>query len=118
MTNVLGGPLQPCSHAPLTGFYRDGCCQVGPEDLGVHAVCARVSEEFLAFSQAQGNDLTTPQPAVGFPGLQAGDRWCLCASRWHEALEAGVAPDVVLEATHIRALEWLELGDLRQHQAT
>src|SRR5262245_53614938 len=111
--NVLGGELADCSYDPLTGFYRNGCCDTGAEDLGIHVVCARVTAEFLAFSQAQGNDLSTPQP--GFPGLVPGDRWCLCATRWQEALEAGVAPPVVLEATHVSALEWVSLDDLRRH---
>lgn len=115
-SNVLGGPLEPCGNDPVTGFYRDGCCNTGPEDMGVHVVCSRVTEEFLAFSKQRGNDLTTPQPAVGFAGLEPGDRWCLCAERWQEALEAGVAPHVVLEATHIRALEWTSLEDLRRHE--
>ncbi len=113
--NVLGGELEPCSMDPLTGFYRDGCCQAGPEDAGVHVVCARVTTEFLAFSKEQGNDLSTPRPEFGFAGLQPGDRWCLCASRWTEALEAGVAPPVVLAATHARATEWADLADLRAH---
>ncbi len=116
--NVLGGPLQPCGTDPLTGFYRDGCCHSGPEDLGAHVVCAQVTAEFLAFSKEHGNDLSTSQPALGFPGLVPGDRWCLCASRWQEALEAGVAPPVVLEATHARALEWASLEDLRRHATT
>jgi uncharacterized protein (DUF2237 family) len=111
--NVLGGELADCSHDPLTGFYRNGCCDTGSGDLGVHVVCARVTEEFLAFSQAQGNDLSSPMP--GFPGLVPGDRWCLCATRWQEALEAGVAPPIVLEATHISALEWTTLADLQRH---
>ncbi len=113
--NVLGTDLEPCSTSPLTGFYRDGCCNTGAEDLGVHTVCTRVTAEFLSFSKAQGNDLTTPHPEVGFPGLQHGDRWCLCASRWKDALDAGVAPPVVLEATHASTLEWVGLEDLRQH---
>lgn len=113
--NVLGGELEPCSMDPLTGFYRDGCCQAGPEDAGVHVVCARVTTEFLAFSKEQGNDLSTPRPEFGFAGLQPGDRWCLYASRWTEALEAGVAPPVVLAATHARATEWADLADLRAH---
>jgi uncharacterized protein (DUF2237 family) len=113
--NVLGGELEPCSTDPLTGFYRDGCCNTGADDAGVHVVCARVDEEFLQFSARRGNDLTTPQ--FGFPGLTPGDRWCLCAARWAEALEAGVAPDVILEATHARALEWVSLEDLRRHAA-
>lgn len=115
--NVLGSDLEPCGLDPLTGFYRDGCCQTGPEDAGAHVVCAVVTEAFLEFSRGQGNDLSTPQPHFGFAGLRPGDRWCLCAPRWAEALEAGRAPDVVLEATHARALEWASLADLRDHQA-
>jgi len=111
--NVLGGELVPCGTDPLTGFYRDGCCNTGPEDLGVHTVCAEVTAAFLEFSKSRGNDLSTPQP--GFPGLRPGDRWCLCATRWQEALEAGVAPGVVLEATHAATLEWVALEDLRRH---
>jgi uncharacterized protein len=111
--NVLGGELATCSVEPLTGWYRTGCCETGGDDLGVHAVCAEVTEEFLAFSREAGNDLSTPQP--GFDGLQPGDRWCLCAPRWQEALDARVAPPVVLEATHLQALEWVSLEDLRQH---
>jgi hypothetical protein len=98
---------------PLTGFYRDGCCTFGPEDVGVHAVCAVMTQEFLEFSRRAGNDLSTPVPAFGFPGLQPGDRWCLCASRWQEAYEAGMAPPVILAATHVAALEWANLEDLR-----
>jgi uncharacterized protein (DUF2237 family) len=112
--NVLGGELQPCNFNPLTGFYRDGCCNTGSEDLGVHTVCTRVTTEFLAFSAAVGNDLSTPRPEFGFEGLNDGDQWCLCASRWQEALEAGMAPPVVLEATHASTLEWVELGDLQK----
>jgi uncharacterized protein (DUF2237 family) len=111
--NVLGGELELCSADPLTGFYRNGCCDTGGGDLGVHVVCAAVTAEFLAFSQAQGNDLSTPQP--GFPGLRPGDRWCLCATRWRDALDAGVAPPVILEATHVGALEWVSMDDLRRH---
>jgi uncharacterized protein (DUF2237 family) len=111
--NVLGTELESCSYEPLTGFYRDGCCNTGAEDAGAHVVCARVTAEFLEFSRQAGNDLSTPQ--FGFAGLQPGDRWCLCAARWQEALEAGMAPDVVLEATHMRALEWVNLEDLRRH---
>jgi uncharacterized protein (DUF2237 family) len=103
--NVLGGLLATCSTAPLTSFYRTGCCDTGPDDLGVHVVCAQVAAEFLAFSRSRGNDLSTPRPEYGFPGLKPGDRWCLCADRWQEALEAGVAPPVVLAATHEAALE-------------
>ena len=115
MTNVLGGPLEPCGFDPLTGFYRDGCCSTGGDDPGVHVVCARMTAEFLAFSQAQGNDLSTPMPDHGFPGLVPGDRWCLCAPRWQDAFEAGVAPPVYLEATHIQALEWCSGEGLRRH---
>jgi uncharacterized protein (DUF2237 family) len=114
-TNVLGGRLEPCSVEPRTGFYRDGCCNTGPEDLGLHVVCARMTARFLAFSSAQGNDLSTPQPEVGFPGLKPGDRWCLCAGRWREALDAGVAPPVVLSATHEEALAVVALEDLKRH---
>ncbi|MFM7537348.1 MAG: DUF2237 family protein [Acidimicrobiales bacterium] len=115
--NVLGTELEPCGLEPRTGFFRDGCCRTGPDDDGVHVVCAVVTAEFLAFSREQGNDLITPAPQWGFPGLRPGDRWCLCASRWAEALEAGVAPPVVLEATHVRALDWVSLDDLRRHAA-
>jgi len=114
-TNVLGGRLLPCSVAPRTGFYRDGCCNTGPEDLGLHVICARMTAEFLAFSAARGNDLSTAQPEAGFPGLKPGDRWCLCAGRWREALDAGVAPPVVLSATHEEALAVVALDDLKRH---
>ena len=113
--NVLGGDLVACSQDPLTGFYRDGCCNTGADDVGVHTVCTRVTEDFLSFSASRGNDLSTPQPAHGFPGLRPGDQWCLCAARWQEALEAGSAPEVVLEATHVATLEWVSLEDLRRH---
>jgi len=113
--NVLGGRLESCSVAPMTGFFRDGCCSTGPEDLGSHTVCAVMTREFLAFSQASGNDLSTPRPEFGFPGLKPGDRWCLCAPRWQEALEAGTAPQVVLRATEQGALEWCALADLKRH---
>ncbi len=115
--NVLGGPLQECSRSPLTGFFRDGCCRTGTDDLGSHTVCAEVTEEFLTFSSLVGNDLSTPHPEFGFPGLKPGDRWCLCAARWQEALTAGCAPRVVLEATHERALSICALADLRAHAA-
>jgi uncharacterized protein (DUF2237 family) len=115
--NVLGGDLIPCSMDPLTGFYRNGCCDTGAEDFGVHTVCAVMTAEFLEFSASVGNDLSTPRPELGFAGLQPGDRWCLCASRWTEALEAGVAPPVVLESTHVATLEWADLADLRSHAA-
>lgn len=114
-TNVLGGELEPCSADPLTGFYRDGCCNTGTEDLGVHVVCAQVTDEFLRFSASRGNDLSTPVPAHGFPGLVPGDRWCLCAARWQEALDAGVAPPVLLAGTHAQVLEWVDRSDLEAH---
>jgi uncharacterized protein len=113
--NVLGGELEPCSVDPLTGFYRDGCCNTGADDFGAHVVCTRVDADFLEFSRLVGNDLSSPQ--AGFSGLQPGDQWCLCASRWKEALDAGLAPEVILEATHIRTLEWVSLDDLRKHAA-
>lgn len=113
--NVLGGALLPCSVAPLTGFYRDGCCNTGPGDVGLHVVCAEVTEEFLAFSRAVGNDLSTPRPEYGFAGLKPGDRWCLCAARWEQAREAGVAPPVLLEATHEAALAVTTRADLVAH---
>jgi uncharacterized protein (DUF2237 family) len=113
--NVLGGELKPCSVDPLTGFYRDGTCRTGGQDAGVHAVCAVMTEEFLAFSASVGNDLSTPHPEWGFPGLVPGDRWCVCAARWQEALEAEEAPPVVLAATHAAALEFSSLADLRAH---
>jgi uncharacterized protein (DUF2237 family) len=113
--NVLGGPLAVCSADPLTGFYRTGCCDTGPDDVGVHVVCAQVTAEFLAFSRSRGNDLITPRPEYGFPGLRPGDRWCLCATRWREALEAGVAPPVVLAATHEAALDIVRREDLLRH---
>ncbi len=115
--NVRGGPLAPCSEAPTTGFFRDGCCNTGPDDHGLHVVCAVMTEEFLAFSRARGNDLSTPMAEYGFPGLKPGDRWCLCAARWREALEAGAAPRVVLDATHAIALEVVALADLERHAA-
>ncbi|MBX3424571.1 MAG: DUF2237 domain-containing protein [Pirellulales bacterium] len=113
--NVLGEPLTPCSHDPVTGYYRDGCCRTGSGDVGVHVVCAEMTAEFLVFSQARGNDLSTPNPMYQFPGLVPGDRWCLCAQRWQEALLAGVAPPVVLASTHISALEFIDLEDLETH---
>jgi uncharacterized protein len=113
--NVLGEPLAGCCDRPRTGFYRDGYCHTGPQDAGSHTVCAQMTDAFLAFSRARGNDLSTPHPEVEFPGLAAGDRWCLCASRWREALLAGVAPPVVLAASHERALEVVALADLRAH---
>ncbi len=107
--------MRPCCRNPLTGFYRDGYCRTGPGDTGLHTVCALMTEEFLAFSVAQGNDLVTPHPEWEFPGLHPGDRWCVCVTRWQEALEAGVAPLVDLEATHTSALEFVELRDLQAH---
>lgn len=113
--NVLGGVLEPCSTTPVTGFYRDGCCNTGAEDVGLHTVCVVLTAEFLQFSQSRGNDLSTPMPQYGFPGLEPGDRWCLCASRWKEAFDADVAPLVVLEATHAATLRVVTLGDLKKH---
>ena len=113
--NVLGGELETCCTSPMTGFYRDGKCSTGAGDLGAHVVCAQVTEEFLAFTQSRGNDLSTPVPAFNFPGLKVGDRWCLCASRWKEALDAGVAPPVILSATHASALEYVSMAELKQH---
>jgi uncharacterized protein (DUF2237 family) len=115
--NVLGTELVPCSLDPVTGFYRNGCCDTGAEDVGVHAVCVVMTAEFLGFSQRAGNDLSTPMPQYGFPGLVPGDQWCLCAARWVEAFDAGAAPRVVLEATHACVLEWATLADLRAHAA-
>ncbi len=113
--NVFGAPLQPCCFRPRTGFYRDGFCHTGPEDFGLHTVCAQVTEEFLAFSRSRGNDLSTPHPEAMFPGLKPGDRWCLCASRWKEALEAGCAPPVILAATHINTLLVIPRSVLEEH---
>jgi uncharacterized protein len=110
--NVFGTELEPCSHAPLTGFYRDGCCDTGPEDVGVHTVCVIATDEFLVFSRDRGNDLSTPRPEYRFPGLEPGDRWCLCASRWKEAWAAGKAPKVVLTATHEATLQFVPLDVL------
>ncbi len=114
-TNVLGFDLEPCSMTPLTGFYRDGCCNTGGEDLGVHTVCALMTSEFLEFSAKVGNDLSTPRPELGFQGLLPGDCWCLCAARWKEAYDAGMAPPVKLGSTHRATLEWVSLEELRQH---
>lgn len=115
--NVVGGELLPCSTAPMTGFYRNGCCSTGPEDLGSHTVCIVVTAGFLEFSKAAGNDLSTPQPEYGFEGLEPGDRWCLCAARWLEAHQAGHAPDVVLGATHARALDVIPIELLTSRAA-
>ena len=113
--NVLGEKLQSCSENPVTGFSRDGCCNVGPDDLGVHSVCVRVTAEFLQFSKSCGNDLSTPMPQFGFKGLQPGDQWCLCAARWKEALDAHAAPHVVLSATHEATLEFVSLDELKKY---
>jgi uncharacterized protein len=112
--NVLGDRLEDCSMKPLTGFFRDGCCNTSQEDIGGHTVCAVMTGEFLEFSKSRGNDLSTPIPQFGFPGLEPGDRWCLCAPRWQEALEAGQAPRVVLRATHEGALNYCALADLKR----
>ena len=113
--NVLGESLDYCSFSPLTGFTRSGCCETGPQDLGSHTVCAQVTREFLEFSRARGNDLMTAIPELDFPGLKPGDRWCLCANRWKEALDAGCAPPVVLRATHETALDVVSLADLKKY---
>lgn len=113
--NVLNGKLEICCTAPMTGFYRDGKCSTGAGDMGAHVVCAQMTEDFLQFTQSRGNDLSTPMPMFDFPGLKPGDRWCLCASRWKEALDAGIAPPVVLSATHASALEYVSLSELKQH---
>ena len=113
--NVLGGPLADCSRRPMTGFFRDGCCNTSEDDRGSHTVCVVATAEFLLFSKSRGNDLSTPMPEFAFEGLKPGDRWCLCAARWQEALEAGKAPLVVLTATHERALEVCKLADLKRH---
>lgn len=113
--NVLGGDLEPCGTDPLTGFYRDGCCNTGQEDLGNHTVCSVATSEFLSQQAAVGNDLRVAMPQYGFPGVNPGDRWCVCAARWRQAYEAGMAPPVVLAATHARALEEIDLDALREH---
>lgn len=113
--NVLGTPLKVCCMNPKTGFYRTGRCDTGAGDMGVHVVCAQMTPEFLEYTQAQGNDLSTPAPQFGFPGLKPGNRWCLCVVRWREAMEAGVAPPVFLESTHMSALEFVELEDLQRN---
>ena len=115
--NVLGGELASCSTDPVTGFYRNGCCETGPHDVGMHTVCAVMTAEFLAFSRAAGNDLSTPRPEFAFPGLKPGDRWCLCAPRWKEALDAGMAPQLVLEACHEETLAIVPLGVLKDFAA-
>ncbi len=116
--NVLGAPLRDCSHDPLTGFTRSGCCETGPQDAGSHTVCVIMTTEFLAFSKSRGNDLSTPAPQWGFAGLEAGDRWCLCASRWREAYAEGCAPTVALDATHEKALDIIPLAALQEYAQT
>ncbi|MEL7332893.1 MAG: DUF2237 domain-containing protein [Cyanobacteria bacterium J06560_2] len=111
--NVLGGLMRPCCTDPMTGFFRDGACHTSSKDTGSHSVCAEMTEAFLTYTKAQGNDLSTPQPASDFPGLKPGDKWCLCASRWKEALDDGVAPPVVLEATNVAALKYVSIDDLK-----
>lgn len=113
--NVLGGPLAACGNTPVTGFFRNGCCDTGPDDMGMHTVCAVMTDAFLVYSRLAGNDLSTPRPEYGFAGLRAGDRWCLCVGRWREALDAGAAPPVVLAATHEEALAVVTLDDLERH---
>ncbi len=115
--NVLGEPLEPCSEDPVTGFYRDGCCNTSDADLGSHTVCVSTTQEFLEYTRFRGNDLSTPMPDYGFPGLKPGDRWCLCANRWKEAMEDGMAPKVLLRSTHKRALEIVSLELLKKHAA-
>ncbi len=116
--NVLGKPLVPCSYDPLTGYFRDGCCKTDESDTGSHLICARVTDAFLTFSKGRGNDLSTPRPEYRFKGLEVGDRWCLCATRWAEALAAGVAPPVVLESTHANALKFVTIEQLEKHRFT
>jgi uncharacterized protein len=113
--NVLGTPLETCCTSPMTGYYRDGVCNTGAGDFGAHVVCAQVTEEFLEYTKVKGNDLSTPAPMFDFPGLKPGDKWCLCASRWKEAFDAGVAPPVVLSATHASALEFVSFDELKQN---
>ena len=115
--NVLGGELEPCSTDPITGFFRNGCCETGPHDVGMHTVCAVMTAEFLAYSRSVGNDLSTPRPDLAFPGLRPGDRWCLFAPRWKEARDAGAAPRVILESTHEETLAIVPLGVLKDHAA-
>ena len=114
--NVLDSELQDCGIDPMTGFYRDGCCNTGPGDVGTHTVCAIMTDEFLEYSKSKGNDLITPRPEFDFPGLKAGDAWCLCALRWEEARQAGCAPRVKLTSTNIKTLEMVEFDDLKAHQ--
>ena len=114
-TNVLGGPLASCSHDPVTGFFRDGCCNTAPQDQGLHTVCAIMTDAFLVFSKDNGNDLSTPMPQFGFDGLEAGDQWCLCAGRWEQARQAGHAPKIRLQATNMVTLTVCDLDDLKAH---
>ena len=114
-SNVFGGSLELCCTSPMTGFYRDGMCTTGGGDVGTHVVCAQMTKEFLAYTKSRGNDLSTPAPRFSFPGLKPGDRWCLCASRWKEAFDAGLAPPVVLSSTHALALEYASLDELKQY---
>ena len=114
-SNVLGGELEVCRTDPMTGFYRTGMCTTGPGDHGLHTVCIRATEEFLKFSHSRGNDLSTPVPEFDFPGLEEGDKWCLCVTRWKEALDHGMAPQVYIKATHVSALEFVDLEDLQAH---
>ncbi|MGJ3248879.1 MAG: DUF2237 family protein [Elainellaceae cyanobacterium] len=114
-SNVLGTTLELCCTSPMTGFYRDGVCNTGAGDFGAHVVCAQMTDEFLEFTKSKGNDLSSPMPAFNFPGLKPGDRWCLCAPRWKEALDAGVAPPVILEATHASALEYVSMAELKDY---
>ena len=116
--NVLGKPLQSCSTDPMTGWFRDGCCRGDPNDRGLHLICVVLTAEFLRFSRSEGNDLSTPRPEYGFPGLKPGDRWCLCATRWRDAYAAGCAPQVLLEATHLNALGVVSLDQLREYACT
>lgn len=116
--NVLGEDLKTCCTSPMTGFYRNGACETGPADIGTHVVCAEVTKDFIEFTRSRGNDLMSPAPHHGFPGLKPGDRWCLCVSRWKEALDAGVAPPVVLSATHEATLKYVSLEDLKKHAVT
>ena len=118
MPNVLGGTLESCSCSPMTGYFRDGLCRTDETDQGSHTICAVMTAEFLEYSKVQGNDLSTPRPEYDFPGLKSGDKWCLCASRWMQAYNAGSAPDVCLEATHVRCLDYVELEMLMKHRTS
>ena len=115
--NVLGTPLKSCSMEPITGFYRDGCCNTGMDDMGLHTICTKVTAEFLAYSKSAGNDLSTPNPSFGFPGLRPGDQWCVCVTRWKQAYEDGVIAPVYLEGSHMSVLEFVDLEVLKKHAA-